>query len=56
MIGRRGVEIVLLIGAQPYRLDEQQARWLEERVRSTCLETSAVGTTPMRTRASRSRE
>ena len=29
------MEIVLLIGAQPYRLSESDARWLEERIRST---------------------
>jgi hypothetical protein len=27
------VEIVLLIGAAPYRLDERGARWLEETIR-----------------------
>ena len=32
------MEIVLLIGAQPYRLADDEARWLEERIRSTCLD------------------
>jgi hypothetical protein len=32
------VEIVLLIGAQPYRLGEEDARWLEDRIRSTCVD------------------
>jgi hypothetical protein len=34
----RIVNVVLLIGARPFPLTEEQARWLEERVRSTCLD------------------
>jgi hypothetical protein len=33
------VEVVLLlIGARPYRLTAEQARWLEDRIRSTCVD------------------
>ena len=32
------VEVVLLIGARPYRLTADQARWLEDRIRSTCVD------------------
>ena len=32
------MEIVLFIGARPHRLADDEARWLEERIRSTCLD------------------
>ncbi len=32
------VEVVLLIGARPHCLTAEQARWLEDRIRSTCVD------------------
>jgi hypothetical protein len=32
------VQIVLLIGAAPYRLSEDSARWLAERIRRLCVD------------------
>jgi hypothetical protein len=34
------VQIELLIGGQRYVLDENDARWLEERIRTTCVDNS----------------
>jgi hypothetical protein len=34
------MKIVLLIGAMSYVLSEQDARWLEGRIRSTCVDDS----------------
>ena len=32
------MEIMLLIGARPYRLDEEEARWLDDLIRVTCVD------------------
>ena len=34
------MQIVFLIGGQRYVLGENDARWLEERIRTTCVDSS----------------
>ena len=42
------MEIVLLVGAQSYRLAEDLVLWLEERIRATCLDETDDRTPPTR--------
>ena len=42
------MQIELLIGGQRYVLGENDARWLEERIRTTCVDSSHRPSTPTR--------